>query len=118
MTANRFKFRAWDVKHNQMSDTFMIFDDKRIEAIHDKGLDENAEGLLVIMQSTGLTDKNGKEIFEGDRIKPPRGRIEAVEYGGGGFNPFAVPHWEVTPEPSECEVIGNIYENPELIKAR
>ena len=61
-----------------------------------------------IMQYTGLKDKNGKGNY-----------IDTVEWGNSGWMPFEnnkgydgiIMYWH-----SDCEVIGNIYENPELIK--
>jgi len=82
--------------------------------------------IEAIIQFTGLKDKKGKEIYEGDIIKIPRQwwhknwkidsramEREVVEEPIGN-NLFESGDWSVDNE--ECEVIGNIYENPELIK--
>jgi uncharacterized phage protein (TIGR01671 family) len=65
-------------------------------------------------QYTGLTDKNGTKIFEGDIVRR-YDNVERVFYDGGGFSPFAIPGWECTPDADEVEVIGNIHDNPELL---
>ena len=69
-------------------------------------------------QFTGVTDKNGKEIYEGDIVKDTEGRIEQVKYEpeyGAIFMPFDNSEWCFT-DGEYCEVIGNIYENPDLLK--
>nr|WP_225204394.1 YopX family protein [Streptococcus pneumoniae] len=79
---------------------------------------------IELMQSTGLKDKNGKEVFIGDIVKCTRGCLHEVylekEYGGtfiGGMpavylkgfgDGYAWTEYE--------EIIGNIYENPELLE--
>ena len=86
-----------------------------------------AENLLnpkvIVMQFTGLLDKNEKEIYEGDIIQSDDGlRLWSVEYSielGGRYIGKGIgktwfsenPAWNV------LEVIGNIYENPELVKS-
>ncbi len=93
---------------------------------------------IEFSQYTGLHDKNGKEIYEGDIIDTynpeergyptPTGRgsvaqviyhIGKIDFSDGdcdtdycGF----VSTWDYLAITSKCEVIGNIYENPELLK--
>jgi uncharacterized phage protein (TIGR01671 family) len=95
------------------------------------GFKENAalkQEDLVIVQSTGLKDKNGKLIFESAIIKICEGgyvtshgeeAILPVEYIDGGFAPFANSIDEchcVQLRYTPVEIIGNIYENPNLLK--
>lgn len=84
---------------------------------------------LVLMQSTGLTDKNGKEIFEGDIVKVTDGdeRTDVPDCGIGticGLDEIFM--WYIDGQVHNglfdisqeyyIEVVGNIYENPELLE--
>lgn len=81
-------------------------------------------GTKEVMQFTGLKDKDGKEIWEGDKIRRTANMRDyaecdgvdiqdyEVEYCGYYFHPFL----ECGTRMEEYEVIGNIYENPKLIK--
>ena len=79
----------------------------------------------TVGQYTGLTDENGRKIFEGDIIKCKvhemngyRVRRGIVEYHGVGFIMNLDPNsWYDQKNISfDCEIIGNIYDNPELLK--
>ena len=70
------------------------FDEKANFGLNEKG---------ILMQFTGLLDKNGKEIYEGDITN-----VGIVEWDHGQFT-------ERLYAPDDIEVIGNIYSNPELL---
>lgn len=79
---------------------------------------------IELMQSTGLKDKNGKEVFIGDIIKCTRGCLHEVyiekEYGGTYFGGMPAVYLKDLREgyawTEHEEIIGNIYENPELLE--
>lgn len=67
----------------------------------------------TICQYTGLTDKNEKKIFEGDIVKISNDEIFEVKYEDGGFTAgLFLGDWDY----GHVEVIGNIYDNPELLE--
>lgn len=149
------KFRAWDKINGKMlySGSFTLNGDPMSYAeqmrwffFHTSN-EQPADDYSSVMQYTGLKDKNGKEIYEGDIVNVPYGRhkynanddsydtntldiipcrIVFQEYGG------FVPKLEIGKktaqkrigkrkclwgiQPSDYEVIGNIYEHPELLK--
>ena len=84
---------------------------------------------LVIMQSTGLKDKNGKEIFEGDIVKVTDDD-ERTNFPDGGIGTICgldeIFMWYIDGQVHNglfdisqeyyIEVVGNIYENPELLE--
>jgi uncharacterized phage protein (TIGR01671 family) len=72
----------------------------------------------TVGQFTGLTDKNGKKIFEGDVVKVFDNRVGVVVYGSGMFfvqpcEREAIYMFEIGTS-SNIEIIGNIHDNPEL----
>lgn len=79
---------------------------------------------IELMQSTGLFDKNGKEVFVGDIIKCTRGCLHEVyiekEYGGTYIGGMPAIYLKGIREgyawTGDEKIIGNIYENPELLE--
>lgn len=125
------KFRAWDKENKSMrtSKHWSIMFDGSIHPPSNK-MQEWFPDQFVLMQYTGLKDKNGKEIYEGDIVrsygtsatrKHKNGDKlfdHVVEFFDGGFEPFTectcTASWSI----HEYEIIGNIYEHPELLKKK
>lgn len=105
------KFRAWDTTNKKFTKDIMI--DLVGNVYCNDRLNIYSQWREVVniklMQSTNLFDKNGKEIFEGDIVK----RFEEDEQPGQViWNDFNCRAWNE----KDLEIIGNIYENPELLK--
>ena len=114
------KFRAWDKEENRMYDwPFIIhhFDDEI--RVHKEGFGYIHIPMedIDLMQYTGIEDKNGKEIYEGDILRAKMQGdwyVGEVNFGEGMW--FGAKDYLYQAVKNEAEVIGNIYENPELIK--
>ena len=119
------KFRAWDKLNNEMYVVEQIkFNRGEFESIGYgitslRGADE-----VKLMQSTGLKDKNGKEVFVGDIVKCTRGCSHEVyiekEYGGTFIGGMPAIYLKGIREgyawTEHEEIIGNVYENPGLLE--
>lgn len=123
------KFRAWDSVEKKFVEHFFITNNGLICNMEKPILGyripipfEKSE--LILMQSTGLKDKNGKEVFVGDIIKCTRGCLHEVyiekEYGGTYIGGMPAIYLKGLREgyawTEHEEIIGNIYENPELLE--
>jgi len=75
------------------------------------------EDLAEIMQFTGLRDKNGTEVYEGDLIKDTVGDIREIKYVSNGFWLSYPNGGHYIPLEEFMEVVGNVYENPSLLQA-
>ena len=126
------RFRAWDVLAEKMIDEILMISFVRKEIIGKfsdgstsvplKFEDERNGEDVILMQSTGLRDKNGKEIFEGDVLTsqnyPTKGVVEFRTSLGMWVNCLKeYSYYEyLSNVASSREIIGNIYENPELLE--
>ncbi|MEZ7592065.1 YopX family protein [Streptococcus sp. 27098_8_186] len=128
------KYRAWDSVEKKFVEHFFITDNGLICNMEKPTSGYNSpvpieKSELILMQSTGLVDKNGKEIFEGDIIRTSAygcivgfgeytyfedENTPTTEIGfhlsflnvtPATYAPFDKYYWDT------CEVIGNIYEN-------
>jgi uncharacterized phage protein (TIGR01671 family) len=114
------KFRAWDKKEKVMRTVSLLntsYMGTEYQTIYFESGPYRHLSEIELMQYTGLKDKNGVEIYEGDIIRLSDAlepNIETVCFEDGAFR--ASVHHEIfdTLQSYEVEVIGNIYKNPEL----
>lgn len=131
------KYRAWNKEWKEMGRVGEIrFDlDGSVSVVLFKGNYLDVSGpreKIVLMQSTGLHDKNGKEIFEGDIIRynidvvdikrhPTLGFYTVLDGREGFFGDgMSIDDFEEDAKEfsKTAEIIGNIYENPELLEEK
>lgn len=124
------KFRAWDTKRNRWyASAFGPFDWEYEDTDWNGGEKPSFTQTrypdgIELMQYTGLKDRNGKEVYEGDIISShfeKTNQYEAyTEVGVVNITPYRTEiedrkHGKYNSFYSHSEVIGNIYENPELL---
>lgn len=137
------KFRAWFEIHKLMGNVITLKGSNRNnykgnmwdEVVAECFIDGRQQFFMsynfILLQYTGVKDKNGKEIFEGDIVRlsdeyNESSHITTVDFKGGGFivvwdsafydnADMTTVEWAIDQD-IEVEVIGNIYEHPNLIE--
>lgn len=117
------RFRAWDNAEKKMWNVETIYIEDEWVKANDGSIYGTTKDLVrdyVLMQSTGLKDKNGTEIYEGDIVKNIYDEIYVVKWLDAGF--YLEEKYDGGFDYSELhfgdnkEIVGNIYENPELLE--
>ena len=126
----KLKFRAFTEEGEVMYyDVYPFKDDTLLLSYDEIAFDEVPASDFILMQSTGLKDKNGKEIFEGDIVKYNCGGMDTFtetvayneDFGGFGFVDkhadfiFTFGYLDEGVNFTSFEIVGNIYENSELL---
>lgn len=124
------KFRVWDKEEKKMHKVKTIeFSRRGARIIHLAEVNSNGKGdhkrwhsSVELMQSTGLKDKNGVEIYEGDIIKTNHSKygrfIGFVDDAASRFDVRGVKQYEhlSVDLKAPCEILGNKHENQELLE--
>lgn len=119
------RYRAWLKEDKEMIDVEEInFYNGEFDFIGDAITWMCKSDDCVLMQSSGLTDKNGKEIFEGDVVKMAKNVYseptcyEVVRQHRGGAYRLESKQYgcELWLRHTDCEIAGDIYKNPELLE--
>ncbi|MFS9354687.1 YopX family protein [Streptococcus oralis subsp. tigurinus] len=131
------KFKAWIKTEKRMIETDDLLDiDYENEVVttqqvyfenglpDDRDLDNFVFEEIELMQSTDMVDRDGKIIFEGDVVKMAKDvyseptYYEVVRHRGGAYRLDSKQHGcELWIRHADCVVVGNIYENKELLDA-
>ena len=123
----KLKFRAWLKKRQEMDNEIdhISWLEDELYCIGDGITYMVSAEDLVLMQSTGLVDRNGKIIFEGDIVRMAKDvyseptYYEVVRHRGGAYRLESKQHGcELWLRHTDCEIVGNIYENPELLEEK
>ena len=111
------KFRMWSIKDRFMDDTPVVYKGAPCTIDTEGKVVWMPQEDTILMQFTGLLDKNGKEIYEGDIV-----RQGVVEFK---FGKWLIVNkqddlktkilYDTIHDTNEQEIIGNIYENPNLL---
>jgi len=135
------KFRVWDNEEKKFFEPTYEGYAGKVECLtislagrltkrtfNQPAIDESCfEGRYILSQFTGLKDKNGKEIFEGDVVNWFRSKL-VVEFRLGNFGAaernrqfkslLNIGYWVNPDILDDFVVMGNIYENPELLEGK
>ena len=119
--SREIKFRVWDKRHNSMEYINDLY------WFEENGIHDFNDDNYIFMQNTGLKDKNGKEIYDSDIVKVTWGSGKIVCYEVKYCESLGYHYLRDTKNKedddiiciydySQMDVIGNVFDNPELLK--
>ena len=119
--SREIKFRAWDKRHNSMEYINDLY------WFEENGIHDFNDDNYIFMQNTGLKDKNGKEIYDSDIVKVTWGSGKIVFYEVKYCESLGYHYLRDTKNKedddiiciydySQMDVVGNVFDNPELLK--
>ena len=115
------RFRAWHKPMQRMSEVLAIsYERQKVKIRHLRGTTHMTVPFydVELMQSTGIVDKNGQEIFDGDVVRIFDEKLSKIYYSDGAFCVDILnggtPLHAFSSE--QLEIIGDIYRNPELVE--
>ena len=119
--SRKIKFRAWDKRHNSMEYINDLY------WFEENGIHDFNDDNYIFMQNTGLKDKNGKEIYDSDIVKVTWGSGKIVCYEVKYCESLGYHYLRDTKNKedddiiciydySQMDVVGNVFDNPELLK--
>lgn len=132
----KIQFRVWDgdemiylqptgiQKFAFENGDVMSFSDEGYKEFYSHECYPSVKCEYPVMQFTGLKDKNGKEIYEGDICKWPSNHLSKIEWNNkrACFNAVGITQSRGVSRggivPTHIEVIGNIYQHPELLNQK
>ena len=131
---DRLKFRVWDKGNKRYQGTqdwqpYLDTDGDVCFINTDDVRDYPPENYFIIEQCTGLKDKNGNLIYEGDIVRGAENTVGTVKFGKHGYDPinvgfyiqwdmkypwrYDIGYWTAPENPDCIEIIGNIHEQAE-----
>lgn len=132
MEKREIKFRAWITDHHTKKSFMFYQKDQYLQSFLQRcvfnssdGREHEKYGNYQLLQFTGLKDKNGREIYEGDIIKyaldnmePETGQTEYIEEVTFSDGMFCLENYTPVSIVNDwpCEIVGNVFETPELIE--
>lgn len=118
--SREIKFRMWGIKDKFMDDTPVVYKGAPCTIDTEGKVVWMPQDDTVLMQYTGLHDKNGNEIYEGDFVMFGTTRLEVIwDENRVAFATLDIKRKDMGGMQNKKgrfgEIIGNIYENPELL---
>ncbi len=114
--SREIKFRVWDIKDKHFLEGCPLEQEGHC-CMGESSLNDDyfKNDQFIVSQYTGIKDKNGKDIYEGDIVGTHIGTFDGFKKSVVCYKPEHGFYYPLCLTHPETEVLGNIYENPELL---